>query len=671
MSTSSSTMSSNNSLPDEIISEILAPALRVPDAAFATMYSADPNGSPFMRFSESSSAYLVVCKAWLRVGTPLLYSVIPLRSRAQAQALANALTANPELGQFIKKLRVEGGFGMSMFKVLQAAPKITDIYLSFDIPMSDNPSGLCRGLHLLNPVRVIVDVHKNDWGFCSVSAGGHRLFDTLKKCVLTWNQMTTFETPLDRHSSLSCRDIIEALVSAPALETLVLWEDSSTVYVPQYLRSVAQNPRLQRIQFRSHSSSSPKRIILDPFIRWDDRWKQVFSFEMQSSPTSFAYPPQLTATPTLEDAIWGRVLDFTFSAPPQWKVRGMPTPSRLSPLLVCKMFARLGQAHLFTHIGLLHQSSLRLLLSRLRRDPSLRPYVRSLHLEDIGDVIARSIAKYTPALREVYANERCPAFGWDTFSELSESVGTSLQSFCGVTIKESPHSCTSSQIFARFPKIQEFHWDSSTVFDVAPTSIPTGGLGSLVTLAIAECHSSFLAVLALMDLPVLQNVVFTCDTADDGVQFFQNHGKKLKELTLSEFQLHDSALAIAQNCPSLTKLGIACDDEHPISASCLTFPEAYAFVKRISFVPSSSYTRLKRPHQTSLTKLFEALPSSASFPALHEIEHSWCEWPTTDAEILKSRWVKWAESLLERNLYLIGPAGIHWRPRLKYVKKSR
>ncbi|KAJ7119067.1 hypothetical protein C8R44DRAFT_923002 [Mycena epipterygia] len=68
---------SDNSLPDEIISEILSPALKVSDEVFSD--TADV--SPFATYSESSSAYLLVCKAWLRVATPLLNNVVILRSK--------------------------------------------------------------------------------------------------------------------------------------------------------------------------------------------------------------------------------------------------------------------------------------------------------------------------------------------------------------------------------------------------------------------------------------------------------------------------------------------------------------------------------------------------------------------------------------------------------------
>jgi hypothetical protein len=143
-----------DNIPDEILSEILSPALRVPDEMFSVM--ASEKNSPFHSKSESSSAFLLVSRSWLRVATPLLYNVVVLRSKAQAQALAGVLTANPVLGKFIRKLRLEGGYAISMFKILQEAPNISDIFLTLDIKTPDNVCGLCRGLQLIQPIRIIL-----------------------------------------------------------------------------------------------------------------------------------------------------------------------------------------------------------------------------------------------------------------------------------------------------------------------------------------------------------------------------------------------------------------------------------------------------------------------------------------------------------------------------------
>lgn len=95
-------------LPDELVSEILSPGLRVPDDMSLKTSAVSPFANPA---SVSSSVVLLVCKAWLRVATPLLYHTVVIRSKAQAGALIPAVKGNHDPGRFIKKLRVEGGFG--------------------------------------------------------------------------------------------------------------------------------------------------------------------------------------------------------------------------------------------------------------------------------------------------------------------------------------------------------------------------------------------------------------------------------------------------------------------------------------------------------------------------------------------------------------------------------
>ncbi|KAJ7294077.1 hypothetical protein C8J57DRAFT_1043550 [Mycena rebaudengoi] len=143
---------SEHRLPDEILSEILTPALKVCDEDFSNTTDL----SPFATYSESSSAMLLVCKDWLRVATPLLYHVVVLRSKAQAKALGDALSKNKDLGRFIKKIRVEGGYGTPMYTILASSPNLTDLFLSFDVFASDSTAALCKGLTLINPTRLIM-----------------------------------------------------------------------------------------------------------------------------------------------------------------------------------------------------------------------------------------------------------------------------------------------------------------------------------------------------------------------------------------------------------------------------------------------------------------------------------------------------------------------------------
>ncbi|KAJ7616327.1 hypothetical protein DFH06DRAFT_907636, partial [Mycena polygramma] len=141
-----------NQVPYEIISEILSPLLKHSDEVFS-----DRSEKAFLEPpGYSSSTYLLVCKAWLRVATPLLYNVVILRTTAQAEALQGAIKTSKEIGLLIKKLRVEGGFGTAMQTILKASPNITDLFLTLSIYGSDNVRGLCGGLQFINPRRVIL-----------------------------------------------------------------------------------------------------------------------------------------------------------------------------------------------------------------------------------------------------------------------------------------------------------------------------------------------------------------------------------------------------------------------------------------------------------------------------------------------------------------------------------
>jgi hypothetical protein len=186
---------SDHSLPDEIISEILSPALKVSDEVFRDTSAV----SPFSNYSESTSAYLLVCKSWLRVATPLLYNVVILRSKAQAKALSLALSGNEELGQFIKKLRVEGGYGTPMLAILKHSPNISDLFVSLEIYSTDNTNGLCKGLELINPTTLILRERR---GKLVENKMVSQLLDALSKSIPKWDRLVLY--PLFSNLGYSC-----------------------------------------------------------------------------------------------------------------------------------------------------------------------------------------------------------------------------------------------------------------------------------------------------------------------------------------------------------------------------------------------------------------------------------------------------------------------------------
>ncbi|EJD51174.1 hypothetical protein AURDEDRAFT_159582 [Auricularia subglabra TFB-10046 SS5] len=140
-------------LADETLADILDRHLHVTDEAFE---SRDPYASAGDSGWCSSSQVLLVCKRWLRVATPALYDVIILRSAAQAQSLAKALKKTPDLGKFVRKVRLEGGFGLAVQKFLALAPNVTDLVLNLAFWSNDSTAGICNALPSMNPHNLVL-----------------------------------------------------------------------------------------------------------------------------------------------------------------------------------------------------------------------------------------------------------------------------------------------------------------------------------------------------------------------------------------------------------------------------------------------------------------------------------------------------------------------------------
>ncbi|KAJ7043880.1 hypothetical protein C8F04DRAFT_681499 [Mycena alexandri] len=656
-------------LPDEIISEILSPALRVSDDAFSSTSAI----SPFLSRSESSSSFLLVNKAWLRVGTPLLYHVVVLRSKAQAKALAVALTSNPVLGGFIRKLRVEGGFAISLLKILQASTNLTDLFITLNVERPDNACGLCRGLPSINPVRVILAGNAD---YRQLSMEAETLLEGLAKCIRNWTKMAVFETDFRR---LSWK-LTDALCKAPNLATLVASNPPhNSILGYDSMQIIAKNPSLKRLIIKDRDSIPLNiRQYIVATAQHDERVKALLNFPDDwalDDTIPFVYPARLSGDPVQEDVIWNRILYFALYRPSKLEARlGKVAVPRdrfgyIAPLLVCKKFARLGLPHLCTNLMLNRAVALRSFARRLSEQPSLGLHVRSVAatVASVHDLPwFQAIISKIPALLELYGNQQFLPISWSSFNDLGHSFGATLTTFHGVPVAESPQTA-SPAVFNLFPRMQSFAWDSITAFQTQPQSTPIGTFENLVHLIINYFHSSFFDVLSHMELPSLRTTAFSAE-AEGGFPFFQRHGKKLEQLTVSVLQLKDPELVIFATCPSITVLRISCSPKTVIDASSLTPPDKHVSLERIIF--SVAPYGMKRALRTSLGPFFTSLDITP-FPALRWMEHPECIWPTNDREISKSYWVKWAESLLDRDIHLVDPEGVPWRPRLKYIPESK
>ncbi|KAF7795284.1 hypothetical protein EIP86_006438 [Pleurotus ostreatoroseus] len=152
-------------LPEEILREILYYNLYLPFKTFASVaFSARRNGQMtlFETMSKTQRSrgklvatspvnFLLVCKQWLRISTPLLYEGIVITESRQLVALADALRQTPQLGRHIRRLNVLGGYGKEFLDVITHSPNLHTLGLTMDINSSASMKGLVAALPQANP----------------------------------------------------------------------------------------------------------------------------------------------------------------------------------------------------------------------------------------------------------------------------------------------------------------------------------------------------------------------------------------------------------------------------------------------------------------------------------------------------------------------------------------
>jgi hypothetical protein len=175
-------------LPNELIKEILEPVLDVPDDLFHDV----SDRPPFGRLDHVSAiTLLTICKNCMGVAIMLLYRVVILRSKPQAYALERILQAKPHLGSYVRKLRIEGGFGEVMHKiVILLSPNVNDLFLSLDISRCDSTKGLCSSLATLNPS--CVTLWEPALSDNQQTAAGRNLNASVATCMANWKKMVNF-----------------------------------------------------------------------------------------------------------------------------------------------------------------------------------------------------------------------------------------------------------------------------------------------------------------------------------------------------------------------------------------------------------------------------------------------------------------------------------------------
>ncbi|KAK7048808.1 F-box domain-containing protein [Favolaschia claudopus] len=700
-------------LPDEIISEILAPTLKISDELFSDTSEVSPFAN---RSGESTSTCLVVCKAWLRVATPLLYNTVPLRSKAQAKALSVALSGNKELGQFIKKLRVEGGYGQPMYTILQYAPNITDILLSLQLYSADNTTGLCKGLKLISPTRLIL------WNGRSIFREPDnkmilQLVNTLCQCIPEWNRLCIFGCPFHSPTARALK-LVLPIAEAKRLRTLVLPRPLAVPWAYEKLKGcpleVIQVKFREDLWIGENELSYEKNSVIMALVRYMDgrphgrREVAVTPIILPSLNPSFV--PLANVPHGIKDKILGLVLYFAMPdeeamhAPAaEFSTNGEISP-RLSLLLVSKTFHRLALPHYYAHVTITHFIDAACFISILAKYPSVGPGVRSLtfcsiypeydypeleNAPDGEDWASIMLAQTTGLLRfggggpdapghavgnfeqfgmrrtSVYSYWNFPApfspprtsICWEAFERLAKFAGSTLLEFSAPLRAEKPVSAT---IIDEFPMLQKLNWTSEVTFD--DSECPSvDALANMNELWVTKASSSFLSLLTQMKLHSLRRLVYL--TSECPNSFLEVHGAKLAELVICVNQADTLKSKIYTLCPNLSSISIYGSTLYPVQIVQDICPREMVKSLRKIILDLDGFGSDKNTISAWDTFFRKFMYQRDFNPG--ELQVKWFSWPTNERDIKKSEWVRWAEVLARGGLTVTDKAGTKWKPRLR------
>ncbi|RPD79109.1 hypothetical protein L226DRAFT_438573, partial [Lentinus tigrinus ALCF2SS1-7] len=240
-------------VPEEIIERILALVLvQSPDLSPRPswhLYQTPPAAHPTV------ISPLLVCRAWLRIGTPIHYRHPVLRTPRHVQLLLRALRHTPSLATSIRSLHVHA-----------TSPALRDLVplchylntLDITVDNADNgavthppaPAGeiprdrgvidFCEAFTKTRSIRHLV-IRKNAY---LTQSNAIYIFEQLAKAVARWHKLETVNVAFRLSPSPAATALVKALAAAPRLHTL--YTELPAVWNATLL-DIAQNPALIRI----------------------------------------------------------------------------------------------------------------------------------------------------------------------------------------------------------------------------------------------------------------------------------------------------------------------------------------------------------------------------------------------------------------------------------------
>lgn len=138
-----STLRTISSLPEDIVYEILTVCLTPQD--FFEEYHGYGYGN------RRGAQLLRVCHQWHRVGRPLLYKYLFIKTQQDTKTILRVLLSNPRLGLAVRNLRLERGMGKELRQIISRCPNIKCLFLSRStIKAADSIAGLRHVLPIMS-----------------------------------------------------------------------------------------------------------------------------------------------------------------------------------------------------------------------------------------------------------------------------------------------------------------------------------------------------------------------------------------------------------------------------------------------------------------------------------------------------------------------------------------
>ncbi|KAF7331412.1 F-box domain-containing protein [Mycena kentingensis (nom. inval.)] len=641
-------------IPDEILSEILSPALKVSDDAFSNASS-----WTFATYEESTSAYLLVNSSWLRVSTPLLYHTVVLRSKAQAIALGRALQQNKDLGRFVKRLRVEGGFGPSMKTILGLTPNVVDLFLSLGIYSNDSTGGLCGGLALISPTTLILS--STSW---TRNKAVNALMDALVAAIPGWDRLTTVDSSFSGWHGGPDR-LLAAIKQANRLERLVV----PMVHTAMSIYPQVQSCPIRVVECKARNSHYVELNIsesLKPLIKYREP-KTGFVEPSPAKRVAIDIPPSLDpffqplkdAAATVRETVWSRILYFAMECPERAeraktfdtdKKSNVKDGARISLLLVSKLFLKLGLPHFYAHL-----------------------FFRYSYLTDhFKNSLSR--ARFTEQPVQTIASNSLLAIS--TFPQIATAFGTTL-------VHAHMHFATENQaqisavVFSHLTALKRLRWSGRVEVDLSQgLGANSNAMPRLEELRLRSVSQSFVTLFSQLQFPRIRSLEidgrFHSAGSINFVPLVQAHGALLQHLSVPAETSDALGSTFLTICNSLTSLEITpthsgVEERRPMSLASLSPHKGAMSLTRIVVNQYTWPSKKSRAVAAAAewTTLFARWTPTTSFPNLREISFKCFTWPKTERDIAKSCWVPLAETLLKNGIDLLDKDGKKWRARLK------